>query len=155
MATNRTITSANAVFMLSIQTVYPTPIQLQQFGVDDAFTNEIVPVSETQVGVDGFGVAGYVPRQVPMTIRDLASSGPAGIEIFENWVAAMDALNDVLYANAVISMPSIGRKYTCALGTSGRYSSLADARRVLANREFQIIWLPQGPGVPAISPAPM
>lgn len=149
------ITSANAVFMIAIQSVFPTPIQLQQFGVDDAFTNEMVPVTESQVGVDGFGVSGYVPRAVDMTIRNLASSGPAGVQIFEDWVAQMDQLGDVLYASATITMPAIGRKYTCALGSAGRYSSLADARRVLANREFHILWLPQGPGVPAISAAPM
>lgn len=141
--------------MIMIQTVYPTPIQLSQFGVDDAFTNESVAASETQVGVDGYGVAGYLPRAVPMTIRNLASSGGAGVEIFENWLAAMDQIQDVLYASAVITMPSVGRKYNCAFGSPGNFSTLADVRRVLSNREFRITWLPQGPGVPAVSAAPM
>lgn len=147
-----TITSANAVFMLAVGGVFPSPVQLQGFGVDDAFTTEMVDASETQVGVDGFGVAGYVPRSPEMTIRLLASS--QSFILFEQWVAAQDQLQDVLYANGVISMPAVGRKYTMFMGALMRVSTMADARRVLANREFHIRWLPQGT-VPAISAAPL
>ncbi len=147
-----TITSANAVFMLSVASVFPTPVQLQEFGVDDAFVTDLVDANEVQVGVDGFGVAGYIPRAPMMTIRLLASS--RSFIIFENWMAAMDQLQEVLYGSAVITMSAVGRKYTCYQGSLGRFSSLADARRVLQNREFQIHWLPQG-SIPAISAAPM
>ena len=107
-----------------------------------------------QVGVDGVGVAGYVPRSPPMTIRLLASSN--SLVIFENWVAAMDTLQDILLANAQITLPALGRKYTCYQGALLDVSTLADARKVLANREFRIQWLPgQTPGVPAITVAPI
>lgn len=147
------ITSANAVFVLSIASLYPQGVRLQEFGVDDAFTTDLTDATETQVGVDGFGVAGYVPRSPAMTIRLLASATTA-FTVFENWIAAQDALQDVLYAAATISMPSVGRKYTCYRGSLMRVSTMADARRVLANREFHIQWLPQGT-IPAISAAPM
>ncbi len=109
-------------------------------------------MTETQVGVDGFGVAGYVPRIVPMTVRFLASA--RSLDVFENWIGAMDAAGEVLYASAVISQPSIGRKYTCYLGALMRVSTMADVRRVLQNREFHLNWLPQGT-IPAISAAPV
>jgi hypothetical protein len=147
-----TITSANAVFMLSVASVFPTPVQLQGFGVDDAFATDLVDTTETQVGVDGFGVAGYVPRSPQMTIRLLASS--PSIIIFENWIAAQDLAGEVLYAAATIKMPSISRLYTCYQGSLMRASTMADARKVLANREFHIQWLPQGT-IPAISAAPV
>jgi hypothetical protein len=146
------ITSANAVLMLGIESVYPTPQQIQEFAMDDAFTTDLVDASEVQVGVDGFGVAGYVPRSPGMTIRLLASS--ASFIVFENWVAAMDQLQDVLYANAVITMSSVARKYTCYRGSLMRVSTMADARKVLQAREFHIQWLPRGT-IPAISAAPM
>ena len=147
------ITSANAVFLLGVVSAYPTPVQLQGFGVDDAFTTSVVAASEVQVGVDGVGVAGYVPRSPTMTIRLLASSN--SLVIFENWVAAMDTLQDILLANAQITLPALGRKYTCYQGALLDVSTLADARKVLANREFRIQWLPgQTPGVPAITVAP-
>jgi hypothetical protein len=88
-----------------------------------------------------------------MSIRLLAAS--PSIIVFENWSAAEDQLGEKLAATAIITMPSIGRKYACQSGTLMRISSMAEVRRVLQNREFRINWLPQGPGQPAISSAPM
>ncbi len=147
-----TITSANAVLLLGIDSIYPTPVQIQEFGVDDAFTTSQVPATETQVGVDGYGVAGYIPRAPEMTIRLLASS--ASLIVFENWVAQMDQLQEVLYANANIRLPSVSRSYTCYKGSLMGVSSLADARKVLQNREFHIQWLPSGT-IPAITYTPL
>lgn len=147
-----TITAMNAVFMLSVAGLFPTPQKLSGFGVDDAFTAEVADTAEVQVGVDGFGVAGYVPRLVPMTIRFLASA--RSIDLFENWIGAQDAAGEILYGSAVISQPSIGRKYTCYMGVLSRINTMADVRKVLGNREFHLNWLPQGI-VPAISEAPM
>lgn len=87
-----------------------------------------------------------------MTIRFLASS--PSLVIFENWVAAMDGLLDAIYGSALITLPSVSRKYTCNRGSLMRFTSVADARRVLQNREFSIRWLPNGPSQPAISSAP-
>ena len=147
-----TITAVNSVFMLAVAGLFPTPQKLQEYSVDDAFTFDIADTAETQVGVDGYGVAGYVPRTVPMTIRFLASS--VSLDLFEQWIGAQDAAGEILYCSAVISQPSIGRKYTAYYGTLMRVSTMADVRRVLAAREFHISWLPQGP-IPAISAAPL
>jgi tail fiber protein gp32 len=146
------ITASNAVLMLSIDSVYPSPIQLQEFGVDDAWTVTAVDATETQVGVDGFGVAGFVPQSPEMMIRFVASS--PSVRVFEDWSAAMQQLNDVLYGHLLITMSAVGRKYTCYNGSLMRFSPMADGRRVLQNREFHIKWLPQGT-IPAISAAPM
>ena len=148
-----TITSANATFYLTVASVYPNGVQLFGFSVDDAFVAETVDAAETQVGVDGYGVMGYRPREVPMSIRFLASS--PSIVVFENWLANEDQLNDKLAASAVITMPSVGRKYSMQLGALMRVSTMAEARRVLQAREWRINWLPQGPGQPAVSPAPI
>ncbi len=146
------ITSVNSVFLLTVAGLFPTPQKLQEFGVDDAFVADIADTAETQVGVDGYGVAGYVPRTVPMTIRFLASS--VSLNLFEQWIGAQDAAGEILYCSAIISQPSIGRKYTCYYGTLMRVSTMADVRRVLQNREFHINFLPQGP-IPAISASPL
>ena len=147
-----TITSITSVFLLGVQSVYPTPVQLQEFGVDDAFTTDLVDTTETQIGVDGFGVSGYVPRSPEMTIRLLASS--LSNTVFENWIAAQDQAQEVLYCNAIIRLSSIRRQYTCYKGSLMRVSSIADARRVLANREYHVKWLPAGP-IPAITATPL
>lgn len=148
-----TITSANVTFQLTVASVYPQGITLLGFGVDDAFVAELADAAETQVGVDGYGVMGYRPREVPMSIRFFASS--PSIVVFENWQSAEDQLNDKLPATGIITMPSVGRKYAMQNGALMRVSSMAEARRVLQNREWRVTWLPNGPGQPAISPAPM
>jgi hypothetical protein len=147
-----TITSANATFILSVGSIYPGGIPLIGFGVDDAFVAETVDAAETQVGVDGYGVVGYRPREVPMSIRFLASS--PSVAIFENWLAYEDAINDAITASGTILLPSVGRLYTMQQGALMRISSMPEARRVLGNREYRINWLPNGPGSPAISYAP-
>lgn len=148
-----TITAVNSVFLLRIPGVYGVAQQLQEYGVDDAFTTDAVEATETQVGVDGVGVAGYIPRSPRMRVRFLASS--RSIAIFEDWIAAQDALSEILYADALITISAVGRKYTFNRGALMPVSSLPDARRVLQNREFGIQWLPQGPTLPAITSAPM
>jgi hypothetical protein len=147
------ITSVNATFQLVIANVYPNGVQLQQFGVDDAFVAEPSDTAETEIGVDAYGVAGYVPRLVPMTVRLQASS--ASVVVFENWYGYQDQAGELSQASAVILMPSIGRKYTCSSGVLRRASSMAEVRRILRDREFRLEWLPQGPGQPAVSAAPM
>lgn len=148
-----TITSANSVLLLGVDSVYPTAQQIQEFGVDDAFTTDLIDTAETQVGVDGYGVGGFVPSSVMMTIRLLASS--SSNSVFENWVGAQFTANEIFYANGIITQPSIKRQYTMYRGVLMRVNTLADARRVLQNREFHISWLPNGPGVPAISFTPL
>jgi hypothetical protein len=146
------ITSANAVFILTIPTVYPNGVQLQQFGVDDAFSPEAFDTTETQVGVDGYGVAGYIPNPVEMMVKFLASS--PSVVVFENWFEAMVLINDVLPCSGQIAQPSVGRNYTLPFGVLKRVNSMAEARRILQNREFRLTWLPQGAGSPAITASP-
>ena len=88
-----------------------------------------------------------------MTVRFEAAS--PSLVIFENWYGTQDAIGDILFASAVILQPSIGRKYLCAMGVLQRVQTMAEARRILADREFAIHWLPNGPGQPAISAGPM
>ena len=148
-----TITSANATFVLTVPGVFPGGVPLIGFGVDDAFVADTVDAAETQVGVDGYGVMGYRPREVPMSIRFLASS--PSVRLFETWLAAEDLANDKLPASGVIIMPSVGLKYAMIYGALMRVSTMAEARRVLQNREWKINWLPQGPGQPAVLSSPI
>lgn len=147
-----TITSMNALYMLTIPGVFSAPQQLQAFGVDEAFETDPVDAAVVQTGVDGIGTAGLVPREVPQTITLLASS--ASFMLFDSWVQAQDALKDIIYASAIITLPSIGRKYTCYQGALTRYPTMPSARRTLQQRQFQITWLPPGNGQPAIFGAP-
>jgi hypothetical protein len=147
-----TITSSTAVFLLSVASVFPAPVQLQGFGPDEAFDTEQVDVAVTQLGVDGTGVSGYVPREVTQTITFLASS--PSVILFQQWMASQDVIQDVLYATGSIRIPSLGLKYDMPQGTLRRFQSAPDARRVMMPVRYSIVWQPQ-PGIPAITASPL
>ena len=120
--------------------------------MDDAFETEAVDAAETQLGVDGTGVAGWVPREYPQTITLLASS-PSN-DLFDTWAAAQDAISDVIYATGIIRLPSTKKAYAMAQGVLQRYPIIPPAKRVLGPRVYRITWQPQ-PGVPAITVSPL
>ena len=153
MASNQTITSANAIYTLQIPGVFGSPQQIQEFAADEAFDTEEVESAVTQVGVDGVGVAGWVPRAVPQVITLLPSSNSK--YIFTDWMEAMDANNEVIYASGIILMSSVGLKYTLHRGMLTRFSTIANARRVLQARRFQVTWLPPAVLQRAITRSPM
>jgi hypothetical protein len=131
------ITSVNAVFALSVPNVF-SATQLQGFAADDIFGTDPVELNEVVMGVDGILSAGYVKMPIRQGISLQADS--TSIQYFEQWRAAMQAANDVYFANATITLVSIGRKYTCTQGALGTYPVLSDAGRTLKPRRFTITW---------------
>jgi hypothetical protein len=132
------ITSANAVFIISVPLLLPTPQQLQGFGVDDMFDADDVDTVETMMGVDGVFAGGFRYVERPMTISLLASS--ESNTFFDSWNAMQTT--GVLAAPAVgnITLPSLGVTYALVQGYLTRYKPLADAKRVLQTRRFQVKW---------------
>lgn len=133
-----TITSANAVYLLSVPGVFNAPQQLQGFGVDEAFDTEAAETAEAVIGVDGVAVSGMVPRLTTQTITLLAAS--KSFTLFEDWVRAQDTVRDVFYATGTIILPSLQRKYSLPQGTLTRWPAIANARRTLQQRQFTIVW---------------
>lgn len=133
-----TITSANAIYLLSIDGVYTAPQALVGFGVSEAFDTEVADIAEVQMGVDGLSASGWLPRLTTQTITLLAAS--PSFRIFEDWVAAQDTLKDILYATGEVHLPSIGRKYSMEQGTLTRFAAMPNAKRTLEQRTFTIVW---------------
>lgn len=137
MATN-TITSADAVFMLSIAGLYPAPQQLQGYAADDMFTTAAIKPVELQMGADGILVAGWVPVMKEMTIMLLASS--VSVALFETWDATETSGRIKLPASGIIVLNSTGAKYTLSNGYLSEVSPMPDAKKVLQPRRFGITW---------------
>jgi hypothetical protein len=138
MAGNGTITSANAIFMLGIASLFPIPQQLQGFSADDIFDSEPVEPAEVQMGVDGHLAAGIklVPTKQGITL--MADSDSNGI--FEFWYQSQLAVKDLYFASATVQLLGIGKKYTMTRGVLTRYPSMSDAKTVLQPRKFEITW---------------
>ena len=132
------ITSANAVFIISVPDALPVPQQLQGFSTDDIFdADDIAPV-EVMMGVDGNLSGGFVFTAKPMSISLMA--GSASNTFFDAWQAAQEASTSALVAEGVITLTSLGRAYLCTNGFLTRYKPISDAKKVMQPRRFQITW---------------
>jgi len=133
-----TITSANSIYQLSITGLYNSPQQLQGFAADDVFDTPSLKSSEILMGVDGNMSAGFVYVPIMQTIH-LQADSASGI-IFDQWYAAQQAKQDVFFANAVVALPSIQRKWSMTKGVISGYMPIPDAKKTLAPRTFEITW---------------
>jgi hypothetical protein len=136
-----TITSANSQVILSIPDVFPTPIALQGYAADDAFSVESFETAEALMGVDGVMSAGYTPNIKKFTIVFQADS--ASLEVMDAWVGAMESNNEVYFANMVIVLPSLGtngKSYNFTKGALTGAKKLPDAKKVLQPVAYVISW---------------
>lgn len=65
----KTITSANAILILTVEELYPSGVQIEKFASDDAFSSDNVTIAEVRMGVDGQLAAGYTPAPIPFKIH--------------------------------------------------------------------------------------
>jgi hypothetical protein len=130
------ITAANSVFMLSITGLYTTPQQLQGYAMDDVFDVPAVKPVETMMGVDGRLSAGF--QNFPFVLSVSLQADSASNLIFENWLAAMQQQLNALQAQATITLPSVGRKYTMTNGYLTDVPPIASAKKVLQPRKYEL-----------------
>lgn len=132
------ITSANAVLMLSINSLYPVPQQLQGFAADDIFDMGDMSIAETSMGVDGKLSAGFVFVPVPQSIT-LQADSDSNL-IFDAWFAAQKAAREVYRANGIVRLSALGMSYTLTNGVLTGYKPIADAKKMLQPRKYSIVW---------------
>lgn len=135
---NPTITSANAIFALSVTTVFPSPVTLSAFSVDDAFETEAITPAEAEMGVDGHLSIGFVLVPVKMKIK-LAADSPS-VAVFDQWYAAQSQTKEAFAATAVIKIPGTGKTYNCSRGALTKYAPLPAVKKKLGSVEYEITW---------------
>jgi len=132
------ITSANIVFMLSVTGLYTAPQRIQGFATDDVGDFDDLAVSENLMGVDGKLSAGFVFNAVVQKIALQADS--ASNQLFDTWYQAEKVLRDKYFANGILTMPSINMSYVMTNGNLSMYKPIADMKKVLQPRIYQITW---------------
>lgn len=133
-----TLTVANSVIFLVIPDLFPVPQQLQGYAADDVLSTEAVDSVEVQMGVDGLLSGGWMPTPKRQTFT-LQADSPS-VTMFDAWQQSQEAIQDAYVANGFITLPSIGRIYTCTKGFLTSYTPMPDARKVLQPRKFTITW---------------
>ena len=138
MAIEKTITSANAQFVIIVPGLYDVPIPLQGYKADAAWATEDVAPSEVIMGVDGHMSAGYTPYLTPQAVSLMPDSPSA--DIFENILLAQNATKDIFFMQGTLVIPSIKKVYTVIRGVLTRIKPIPDGKKVLEGRDFQITW---------------
>lgn len=133
---SRTITSANSTFLLTIPGIYNQPVAIQGYSADDAFSSENVTPTESVMGVDGHLSAGFVSHPVKMKIR-LQADSPSRV-IFDQWYAAHQLSRDAYFANALITLPSIGSSYVALNGVLSAFTLMPPAKKTLKELDYEI-----------------
>lgn len=141
----RTITSANSSLVLSIPEVLGAPVPLQGYAVDAAFAVEPFDTAEAIMGVDGIMSAGYTPQPKKMTISLQADS--ASLEVFNQWLGAMEQAREVFFCDLTVNMPAIGKTFSCTKGVLTNTPKMPEGKKTLQPVTYTITFQDIQPSV--------
>lgn len=139
------ITSANAVILLSVLRVFPVPQQIQGFGPDELFGTEPLEVGEVQMGVDGRLSAGFVFNAVKQSFT-LQADSPSN-SFFDSWYAAEQVAKDKFPAIGIINLIGVNTKWALTRGFLTTFQPLPDAGKVLKVRKHTVTWERVSPAI--------
>lgn len=97
-SSNFDVTAANAQLILTVDELFPSGIELQQFSADGIFTSDSIEMAETRRSVDGIMVAGVIKNISSVTLT-LEASSPS--------------VSDLVYLRD--SMEANNKPYECTL----------------------------------------
>jgi hypothetical protein len=109
-------------------------INLENFSADSSFTSDTIQVAETRMGVDGHMAAGFTPNIKTLTINLEAGSPSTEFMILLN--QAQETNRKPYEVNMVVSIPSIGKRYTFSNGVLQSYKGLPDGNKVLGPTQW-------------------
>ena len=128
-SSNFDVTSANAQLVLTVDELYPSGIQLQQFSADGIFSSDSIEMAATRRSVDGYMVAGVIKNISSVTLTLEASSPSA---------SALEYVRDCMEANdkpyectLTCYIPSLGVTRTFVKGVLKSAPPMSAASRTM------------------------
>jgi len=132
------ITSADAIFILTVPELGIIGHKVQGFAVDKAFSTENKIYAETMIGVDGKLSAGYTPNKTVMQLTLQADSDSRSV--FNAILEAMQTSKKIYYVSATIKLPATNESYTCTKGAIVSGKIVPDAAKMLQPIDYSIDW---------------
>lgn len=132
------ITSANALYLLTVTGLFPAPQKLQGFSADDVFDTPAISPAEGMMGVDGRLSTGFTFVPIVQNIALMADS--ESNNVFELWYETQRLQREILRCNATIILPSLNKAFVLANGYLSSYPTISDAKKVLQPRRYSITW---------------
>lgn len=142
---NRTITSANAILLLSVAKLFDAPQRIQGFTADDIADTDGVSPTETSMGLDGRLSAGFVPVMVTQNIS--LQSDSLSNDLFENWFAAESVAREKYIAGGTLIVSATQRRYTMVRGFLQSLPITPSLKKTIQPRRYTIVW-------ESVTPAP-
>lgn len=139
------ITSADAVFVLTVQTLFNAPLTLENWAANRAWETQSLKLADTRMSIDGKLNRGYVPSAFDMTLH--FSPNSKTYVLFDTIATASRQGETVYTLNGEISLKGLGRKYTLINGALMEYSALPSGGEMLEDVTAHIRWenvLPAG-----------
>jgi hypothetical protein len=140
-----TLTSANAILLIGVASIFPTPQQLQGFAADDVTDVEPLANAETVMGVDGILSGGFVFVSIKQGIT--LQSDSASNFLFDTWYQTQQQNKDVFLATGQIFLPGLGTKWYLTQGFLTQYKPIGDVKRYVQPRKYEITWQSISPSV--------
>lgn len=138
MANNRTLTSANAILLISVAGLFDVAQRIQGFATDDMTDVEATDSGETSMGIDGRLSAGFVPMPVSQNIMLQADS--ESLDLFERWDATEQAIREKYVASGSLLVIATGRKYDFTRGFLRSFVRTPSLKKTLQPRRVTIMW---------------
>lgn len=123
------ITSANATAVLTVDELFPSGFQLQNFATDQSISTESQDITETRMGTDGKMVAGVTPSISVVTIM-LEASSPS----YANLAHLLDAMKANMRPYActlTVTVPSINKVFEWSVGVLKSGTAVPALKKVL------------------------
>lgn len=135
---NRTITAANLVLMITVDTIFPSPQRVEGFGPDDMTNFDSVDEAEVSLGVDGRLSGGWIPAIFKQNIIVQADS--LSNDFFENWSAYNRNQRTSYIATGNLLLPATNAKYAMRRGFLTGWAPVPAAKKTLQTRTAIITW---------------
>lgn len=132
------ITSADAVFTITIKNLFNAPITLENWESDKAWEAQDRNISETKMSIDGKLNIGYIPSPINQTLHFSANS--KSLIVFDSLATATEQMRTPYMINGELSLKGLGRKFTFSNGVLVSYAPLPDGGKTLGGRKVTLTW---------------
>lgn len=139
----KTLTAANSIVLFSTDSYFSSPIQLQGFQADNAFTFGDAAMGETVMGVDGLQSGGWVAHEVDFSVFLQANS--ASREQMEDFRAHCNSRMETERVTFNITIPATGRTIN-ASGFLTSASGGTSAQKLLQGTQYNFKLVINGEG---------
>lgn len=138
MSNSDFITSADAVFTLTVQTLFNAPVRLENWSANRAWEGQALRLADTRLSIDGKLNKGFVPSAYDMTLHFSPNSNTW--DIFDELQTTIRQAKTVYELNGELHLPGLHRKYTFVSGCVLEMAAVPNGGELLEERSVHIRW---------------